>query len=55
MTREKEKMNEKRMNGFDFNHRCELCGIESEIPKEGVEQQFCLECLELEKNETLAH
>ena len=53
MKHEIEKMNYKRMNDFDFNNRCELCGIESEIPSYGKEQQFCLECTEEVKEKSL--
>ena len=50
MKAEIERMNKSRMKGFDFNNKCELCGVDSEIQYEGeIEQQFCIDCL-TEKN-----
>jgi len=46
MKGEIERMNKNRMNGFDFNNKCEMCGMDSEIKYEGdIEQQFCIDCL----------
>ena len=39
-----EEMNEKRISGFDFNSKCELCGMDSEMQLKGEESQFCIDC-----------
>ncbi|MFH1592736.1 MAG: hypothetical protein ABIB47_05210 [Candidatus Woesearchaeota archaeon] len=39
-----EDMNKQRMDGFDFNSKCELCGMDSEMQYEGTERWFCVDC-----------